>query len=80
MKPLFIVTAVIEAATGLIAAMTLYNIAAVAVLAYTGVVSRLVGSGLWPGVVVHTAMAAWCIATVPQLLPKWRYGRHQTRG
>jgi putative effector of murein hydrolase LrgA (UPF0299 family) len=51
-----------RAATGLIVSMLLYNTAAVAVLAYTGVVSQRVGVALWPGVLLHTVLAAWCVA------------------
>ncbi len=51
-----------SAATGLIVSMLLYNSAAVALLGYAGTVSKLFGVGLWPGVVLHVALAAWCIA------------------
>jgi hypothetical protein len=50
------------AATGLIAAMLLYNTAVVALLAYTGIGSGLVGFGFWPAVFLHAALAVWCIA------------------
>jgi hypothetical protein len=51
-----------RAATGLIAAMLLYNIAVVAVLAGADFGSGLSGVGLWPGLVLHVSMAVWCIA------------------
>jgi hypothetical protein len=51
-----------RAATGLIVSMLLYNTAAVALLGHAGMVSGLAGVGLWPGVLLHVALAAWCIA------------------
>ena len=51
-----------RAATGLVAAMLLYNLAALAILASAAVSLGLVGVLLWLGVVLHSAMALWCLA------------------
>jgi hypothetical protein len=48
-------------ASGLMAAMSLYNAATSAVLAHAGFGIGLVGIALWPGVLLHTAMAVWCL-------------------
>jgi uncharacterized membrane protein YdjX (TVP38/TMEM64 family) len=51
-----------RAARGLIVAMLMYNIPATAVLAFAGIALGLHGVVLWPAVVLHAAMGAWCVA------------------
>lgn len=50
------------AATGLVAAMLLYNATVAALLAYAGTSLGLFGVALWPAVVLHAGLAVWCIA------------------
>ena len=50
-----------KAVKGLVTAMTVYNIGVIVILIYAGIILGLSGIGLWPVVVVHLAMAFWCI-------------------
>ena len=45
-----------------VAAMLVYGIATVAVLAHAGLALGATGIGLWPAVGLHTALGVWCIA------------------
>src|SRR4051794_2749642 len=61
-----------RAVRGLIAAMVVYNCAAIAVLAYAGLVAALAGVLLWPAVALHSALVIWCIACMrgsPTVVP-----------
>jgi hypothetical protein len=49
-------------AAGLIAAMSLYNFAAVSPLGYAGIGLGMSGVGLWPAVILHAALLVWSVA------------------
>jgi amino acid permease len=51
-----------RAAKGLVAAMLLYNVAVVAILVLAWTSQGLFGIALWPVVLAHAALAAWCAA------------------
>lgn len=45
---------------GLVTGITLYTVAAAVLLAYAGIVLKMIGSLLWPGFVFHVGFAVWC--------------------
>jgi len=53
-----------RATRGLVVAMLIYNLVATALLAFAGIGFQLHGVVLWPAVVLHAVMGAWCITTL----------------
>ena len=53
-----------RATIGLIVAMLMYNLIATAVLAFAGIGLGLHGVALWPAVILHAAMAIWCVTSL----------------
>ena len=47
---------------GVLTGVLIYDGAAAALLAYAGLVLSMAGALLWPAVVIHTALAVWCLA------------------
>jgi hypothetical protein len=52
------------ASRGVVSAMVIYNVGVVFVLASVGKHWSPVGVALWPTVILHVAMAAWCVASL----------------
>jgi hypothetical protein len=46
---------------GLLVGVLFYDLAAAAILGYAGVALNMAGIALWPAVVLHAALAAWCV-------------------
>ena len=59
-----------RAASGLVAAMLLYDAVAIVLLLYACMVAGLSGIGLWPAVVVHAALDVWCIVSLRRKHPR----------
>ena len=53
-----------SAARGVVGAMVLYNAGVLAVLVHAAAGLGLSGMALWPAVLVHAIMAAWCVTSL----------------
>jgi hypothetical protein len=52
--------------------MMLYDVGAVAILAFAGFGFGLHGVALWPAVVLHAVMTVWCVACLRRRQAKRR--------
>jgi hypothetical protein len=52
------------AARGVVSAMALYNLGVALILTAFGIQSQAIGPGLWPAVILHAIMTAWCLASL----------------
>ncbi len=50
-----------RAARGVVSAIMIYNVGAVLVLGAAGLQMHPTGIALWPAVIVHAGMGAWCV-------------------
>ena len=48
-------------ATGVVEAMSFYNFAAAVVLVYAGIRLDLRSALLWPAIILHLGLGAWCV-------------------
>jgi hypothetical protein len=60
------------AQVGLLIGILIYDGGAAALLAYTGLALRMVGIALWPAVVIHSALAVWCMLSLRSKPPAVR--------
>ena len=51
-------------ATGVVQAMLFYNFAAAMVLVYAGIRLNLRSALLWPAIVLHLGLGAWCVSNL----------------
>ena len=51
---------------GVLAGVLTYNVLAALLLAFAGAGLKMAGVLLWPAVVYHVALAAWCVACLPR--------------
>jgi hypothetical protein len=55
---------------GVLAGVLVYDVAVAGLLAYAGLFLNLAGVALWPAVVLHTALAVWCVFCFRHKLPE----------
>jgi hypothetical protein len=55
---------VCHAQMGLLTGVLIYDLAAAALLTYAGLFLNMAGIALWPAVLVHSALAVWCVTSL----------------
>ena len=63
-----------SAQLGLLVSVFIYDVAAAVILGYTGLFVKLVGIALWPAVLLHGALAGWCVGCL------WMKPRNYSKG
>jgi hypothetical protein len=46
---------------GVLLGVLIYDVAAAVTFAYAGLILKMAGIALWPAVVIHAALAVWCV-------------------
>ena len=64
---------------GLLLGVLTYDLTAAGILAYTGWFLSLVGIALWPAVVLHAALALWCVVCIREKARGAGGGTHDDR-
>jgi hypothetical protein len=68
-----------RAQRGVLTGVLIYDGGAAAVLGYAGLATSMAGALLWPAVVLHTALAVWCLACLCVKPPGERAGARDDR-
>jgi multisubunit Na+/H+ antiporter MnhG subunit len=57
------------ATRGVVSAMVIYNVGALAVLVFWALTAGVSGIALWPAAIAHAVMAIWCISCLREHTP-----------
>jgi hypothetical protein len=56
--------------SNMVKAMLGYNIFSSALLIYAGLIEKISGPGLWPAILLHVGLTAWCIASLRKTIQR----------